>query len=1638
MAVLTDRELLALQREVQRSVTPLRQMHSLSASATLSSVQRIVRVDASAGAVTITLCPSQELLGETVTIVKTENSANGVTISPNGTDTISGGSSWALPPSYRSTVVLRATAGGWDLISYTLDQYGAGNAEIPDGSVTTPKLADGAVTLAKFASTIEPVSIVAALPDPATGPKIVYLTTDGKLYRKNAAGTAYEAGVNAVDITGTIVNAQIAVDAIQGDVIAAGAITAAKLADGSVSGTKFASGIEPVAVLAALPSPVTASSPSVVFLTTDRKLYRKNAANTAYVVSVPTTDLSGTIATSQIALAAITEDLLAAAAVTETKIADGSISTPKLVAGAVTTAKLAAGAVTANEIAAGAVTTAKLAAAAVTANEIAAGAITTAKLAAGAVTANEIAADTITAGQIAAGAISATELATDAVTAIKIAADAVTAAKIAAGAITSAKIAAGQIIATHLAAGIIAASHIASGAIETHHLTAGLVTANEIAANAVTFGKIAAGAVRANEIAADEISTTHLAATTIQDPGGTRGILFKGTRPVAWARYLDLTATGTASFLKHEALDLKADGSAIFSGALQAATGSFAGDISAATGTFGGGLSGSGVVGTTQLAGGAVTDVKLGTGAVTEGKLGTGAVTEGKIGPSAVTNGKIATDAITRDKILNGEVVGVKIADGAVTATKIDVVNLSAIKADLGVVTAGLMQDADATPTAGILLSGTLPGTWTKYINFVAAGSQAFLQHPALTLTADGNATFSGALSAATGTFAGNLSAAGGTFAGELSAATGTFAGDISAASGTFSGTIASNSFTTSEAIFNGMAQFTDRVRISHGIPAIGYEPGLELYGPTAGGGVERKGRLFATGTGSTVRFLMGTGSGTLDIAGALTINGSPVDSSTSDVNWSRIIGEPEYTTRWPAFSEVTGTAAATQIPDLDASKIATGTFLATQIPTLPWSKLDSGTFPTTLAAHGITNAYTKTEADALLGGKSDTTHTHSLTSGQITDNLPWSRIEPTTLPALAYLDAASNVFTSDVMSAQGAIWRERVTGTSLRTYRHLAQYSASTSAVTGAIVIKTNMVAESVNVMGQIRLRGFNYVTGANVLDATVSGYFYAGGASPAYFHHSTLTQTGDWRPQIRVMISSDGYWCIVLGDVGTEHAYPKVWVEEVMLGHSASDTLADGWTTALVTDLTSYLSPTGVSPVDRTKVPWSGVQSTPTTLSGYGITDAYTQNATDALLTDRVRSVPAALGSQLLREQALYGIDGGSNPSYGRGINRAPNTYQASLQYEFKEVAGIGMGGGQTYAGLLTLAGYTDASSGQTHAQIGHSAATLQYRYAAFGAGPWSAWSTFAFLERAQTWSAAQTWQGAQHITSTLKVGTNAVVSEAGDVGASRNGAPTTGVYYFGNSLTKYLYYDGADFRLNGGSLIVGGALTLSGALSGTSATLSGNAGVGGYLDMGGHVYIAPGNFLVLDGGASIQEYLYRSADGVVRVVTNGVAAADFNNTSSAIYAALSVGGALSGTSATFSESVQAAGGGTDAAYGTVMQLAAAGYPTTYRHLIQTSHSALSSGNKLRFLLNVDGSANLAIGLEMTPSSVNIPIATILSSSLSVAGAFTGSTGDFSGTLQADSYTDGLNNPMAAVIISTSTPSGTARTGTLWARVS
>lgn len=96
------------------------------------------------------------------------------------------------------------------------------------------------------------------------------------------------------------------------------------------------------------------------------------------------------------------------------------------------------------------------------------------------------------------------------------------------------------------------------------------------------------------------------------------------------------------------------------------------------------------------------------------------------------------------------------IATDAVKARHIEVTNLAAINADLGTITAGILQNAASNPTAAVRLNNTYtlptPSPTTCYLDLAATGSAPFLYHPKLQLNADGSAAFSGTVRIGAGT----------------------------------------------------------------------------------------------------------------------------------------------------------------------------------------------------------------------------------------------------------------------------------------------------------------------------------------------------------------------------------------------------------------------------------------------------------------------------------------------------------------------------------------------------------------------------------------------------------------------------------------------------------------------------------------------------------------------------------------------------------------------------------------------------------------------------------------------------------------------------------------------------------------------
>ena len=398
------------------------------------------------------------------------------------------------------------------------------------GQVAGTQIADAAISIAKFASGITPIEVVATLPTVGnfTG-RTVFLTSDGKLYRY--ASGAFNRAVDGADITAnSIVAGKIAAGAIGADEIAAGAITAQHMLlqpGNMVANSKFSSAdlagwrpwsapaqqsVVPRAT-AGVPTGAptlnvakfTATAAAQVISTfSGAKAYTDAGSDLAAMPMLPGRKYRVTIQAAEDATYAAsvfqviiyyrkTDGTLVYAGAPISAAASlnsvwqeftGIFTAPADIVGAwayVYSSSGAAGSVYWTNLSIREMAAAELIVdGTITATQIAANTITAAKIAAGTITATEIAANTITAGQIAAAAISASELAAGAVTTAKLAAGAVTATEIAAGTITGAKIAANTITAGLLAtSGLITNSaQINNGLITNAHIAGAIQSTN--------------------------------------------------------------------------------------------------------------------------------------------------------------------------------------------------------------------------------------------------------------------------------------------------------------------------------------------------------------------------------------------------------------------------------------------------------------------------------------------------------------------------------------------------------------------------------------------------------------------------------------------------------------------------------------------------------------------------------------------------------------------------------------------------------------------------------------------------------------------------------------------------------------------------------------------------------------------------------------------------------------------------------------------------------------------------------------------------------------------------------------------------------------------------------------------------------
>lgn len=478
------------------------------------------------------------------------------------------------------------------------------------------------------------------------------------------------------------------------DAVTNGWVTAlyAGIPDGSLHLAKFAQGIEPVTLADDATSLPTTRSTSAIFWRGD--LYRWNG--TAYVKTVPTIDLIGTITSAQIGTGAVLTTRLADNAVNVAKLADGAVAAAKLANNAVTADKIAALAVNSTKIAESAITTTKIADLAIASGKLALNAVTSDKIAALAVNAAAIAANAVTTAKIADDAISESKLADAAATNAKVAANAITSTQVASNAITTPKIVAGAITAGTIAAGAIEAGKISAGAVTAGTIAAGAVSAGTIAANAVTATQIAAGTITAAEIASNAITADKINAAAVT-AGKIAANSITATQISAGAITTNEIATSAITSTKINAGSVFAE--AIATNAITAikvnAGAIEAGKIAASAVTAG--TVAANAITATTIAADAVTAAKIFTGAVTADAVAANAITAIKLNANAVTADKIAANAITADKIEANAVTAGKIEAGAITVGKIAAGAIRAQEIAVGAIIASKLAIADFT-----------------------------------------------------------------------------------------------------------------------------------------------------------------------------------------------------------------------------------------------------------------------------------------------------------------------------------------------------------------------------------------------------------------------------------------------------------------------------------------------------------------------------------------------------------------------------------------------------------------------------------------------------------------------------------------------------------------------------------------------------------------------------------------------------------------------------------------------------------------------------------------------------------------------------------------------------------------------------
>lgn len=262
--------------------------------------------------------------------------------------------------------------------------------------------------------------------------------------------------------------------------------TASSVSAGSVTAASFAAGVEPIEAVSTLPSPVNYVGVSILFNTTDKKLYRYDSSVPEFTTLVKTTDISGTLGENL-----FSDTLRPVERVTS--LPNINLETGRVVM-LTTDSKLYRynGTSWTSSIAA-----ADLSDQVNLATQVF-GQVQAASLTTGQISSSSIQTGAVVADKIAAGSISAAKLAADSVTANAIAANSVAASEVVANSLTTTELNTSQIFADSAVIGAIQSSSITTAAVVAAIGNFEFIQSDNIQSNAITAGKLAASNVVTN------------------------------------------------------------------------------------------------------------------------------------------------------------------------------------------------------------------------------------------------------------------------------------------------------------------------------------------------------------------------------------------------------------------------------------------------------------------------------------------------------------------------------------------------------------------------------------------------------------------------------------------------------------------------------------------------------------------------------------------------------------------------------------------------------------------------------------------------------------------------------------------------------------------------------------------------------------------------------------------------------------------------------------------------------------------------------------------------------------------------------------------------------------------------------------